>query len=316
MMRLRHILIPLAILLTSCGQKVQEVQTRAFPVVGIPSMYTEPIERVEYAAQHYWDAFLPTTKKDFASDSTMLFEVKIEDVETSFSTWLAVLGQQALPDAQKSVSRFFSRLEACEAADTASHIVSRMAAIVDKYLYDPNSPYRDEDLYLPFVDALSKSQYVPENLRASYAFDARMCSLNQHGQKAADFRFIDIEGREHRLYDLPGDFTLLFFSNPGCQACKEIIEQLSSIPSIGMMIEEGSLSVANVYIDEDVDAWRDYQDFYPDEWYNGYDPDQTIRQDLLYCVRGIPSLYLLDKEKSVLFKDAPTEKVLGFLSSL
>ena len=44
--------------------------------------------------------------------------------------------------------------------------------------------------------------------------------------------------------------------------------------------------------------------------YNGYDPDYAIRTDRLYDVRAIPSLYLLDSEKTVLMKDAPTEKVL------
>ena len=53
---------------------------------------------------------------------------------------------------------------------------------------------------------------------------------------------------------------------------------------------------------------------YPEEWYNGFDPDSVIRTDVLYNVRAIPSLYILDKDKTVVMKDAVTEKVMSFIN--
>ena len=53
---------------------------------------------------------------------------------------------------------------------------------------------------------------------------------------------------------------------------------------------------------------------YPETWYNGFDPDFVIRGDVLYNVRAIPSLYLLDKDKNVMMKDAVTERVIDFLN--
>ena len=55
---------------------------------------------------------------------------------------------------------------------------------------------------------------------------------------------------------------------------------------------------------------------YPEEWYNGFDPDYVIRTDQLYNVRAIPSLYLLDADKKVMLKDATTEKLFGVLENL
>ena len=55
---------------------------------------------------------------------------------------------------------------------------------------------------------------------------------------------------------------------------------------------------------------------YPDEWYNGFDPDFVIRTDILYNVRASPSLYLLDKDKTVLMKDAVTDRVLNYLANI
>ena len=39
------------------------------------------------------------------------------------------------------------------------------------------------------------------------------------------------------------------------------------------MISEGVIAVLNIYIDEDLDEWRSYMPVYPEEWYNGFDPD-------------------------------------------
>jgi hypothetical protein len=55
---------------------------------------------------------------------------------------------------------------------------------------------------------------------------------------------------------------------------------------------------------------------YPDNWYNGFDPDMVIRGESLYNVRAIPSLYLLDKDKIVLMKDAPENRLFDYLSRL
>ena len=44
--------------------------------------------------------------------------------------------------------------------------------------------------------------------------------------------------------------------------------------------------------------------------------DYTIRKDLTYNVRAIPSLYVLDKDKKVVMKDAPVEKVIPYLENI
>ena len=82
------------------------------------------------------------------------------------------------------------------------------------------------------------------------------------------------------------------------------------------MISSGALAVLNIYIDEDLQAWREYMPIYPEEWYNGFDPDLVIRTDNLYSVRAIPSLYLLDKDKRIIMKDAPENKLFNYLNNI
>ena len=141
-----------------------------------------------------------------------------------------------------------------------------------------------------------------------------MCSLNRVGQKAADFRFADRMGNFTSLYDIKSEYTLLFFSNPGCEACMQIINVLNSDPLISSLIQQRRLAVVNVYIDEDIQAWRSYMPIYPEEWYNGFDPDFVLKENTLYNIRAIPSLYLLDSDKRVIMKDAPEERLFNYLS--
>jgi hypothetical protein len=173
---------------------------------------------------------------------------------------------------------------------------------------------RNEDVYYHFVLRYASYEGLSDALRGKYEREARLCALNRVGTKAADFRFADKRGKMTNLHDVKAEMTLLFFSNPGCEACMQIINVLREEPLIASHIASGRLAVVNVYIDEDIQAWRDYMPIYPEEWYNGFDPDYVLRSNEIYCVRAIPSLYLLDAEKRVILKDAPENKVFDTLA--
>jgi hypothetical protein len=91
---------------------------------------------------------------------------------------------------------------------------------------------------------------------------------------------------------------------------------MASTPEIASLIDEGRLQVVDIYIDQEIEDWKAHIPEYPAAWINGYDHNYAIRTDLLYNVRGIPSIYLLDKDKTVLMKDAVQEKVLTALMNL
>ena len=297
------------------NRKAEQFSALPFPDVKAPTMMQDRQEIAEYMAGHWWDG-LTDPQRSFPCDSALVSGVKRGDVEQKFANWTVVLGAVDYTHAVKSVARLFDRAVACEKKDTASNIFESMTDIVQKYLYDPNSPMRNEDFYGPYVERLSQCELVEEGMRQAYAFDARMCALNRVGTKAADFRFSDSRGRIRSLYDIKADNIILFFSNPGCTACLDIINTLKSIPAVAHGVASGRLAVLNIYIDEDLNAWREYMPIYPEEWFNGYDPDYVIRTDVLYNVRAIPSLYLLDKDKKVIMKDAPEARLFDWLSQL
>ena len=89
---------------------------------------------------------------------------------------------------------FFDKVEKFQTADTSSNVFGFFEKMVPKYLYDPNSPVRNEDLYLPYVSRLAVSEYSDPDLKPSYSFETQMCSLNMIGSPAADFIFTDLAG--------------------------------------------------------------------------------------------------------------------------
>ncbi len=54
----------------------------------------------------------------------------------------------------------------------------------------------------------------------------------------------------------------------------------------------------------------------PDNWVNAYDEKLQISNEELYDLKAMPTLYLLDKEKKVLLKDAELKDIVLFLESL
>ena len=314
-MRINQLILILSIILTvGCKEKkAEQFQALPFPDVMPPEMLETPQDRAEYMAEHWWDKFADDSRA-YPCDSTLVSGVSRDVVEQKFANWVNVLSMVDYPHTAKSVRRLYDKALKCERKDTASNVFDTFRSLVEKYLYDPNSPMRNEDLYGPYADCLSRCEFIDEGNRKAYAYDAGMCALNRVGTKAADFRFEDKNGKVRRLYDIKADFIVLFFSNPGCVACKEIINALKGTPQIDSMISAGRIAVLNIYIDEDLEAWRSYMPIYPETWYNGFDPDFVIRGDVLYNVRAIPSLYLLDKDKNVMMKDAVTERVIDFLN--
>lgn len=302
-------------MIAGCGgnqKKAEQFEALPFPDATIPAMIEEPQARAEYMALHWWDA-ITDPSRGYPCDTSFVSGVRRGDVEQKFANWTNVLGMVDMSVVGKAVGRLYDRAASCEKKDTSSNVFETFNDLVVKYLYDPNSPLRNEDHYAFYAERLSTSDLVEGVLREKYAREVRLAALNRVGTKASDFRFADNRGRINHLYGINAELILLFFSNPGCTACKEIIDVLNNDPVISALIADGVMAVLNIYIDEDLEEWRSYMPIYPDNWYNGFDPDMIIRGETLYNVRAIPSLYLLDREKTVIMKDVPESRLFDWL---
>lgn len=301
-------------LVAACGRgtKGTTPAPRAFGKVSVPALVTDPSARLQYVLEHYWDSFFEGTGP---TDDSFVLGVPKDEFEKALSTFCALMLEAPGETVEKAAQRMFDSLEMKQAEDTANHIYPVVTGMVAKYFYDPNSPLRDEDVYLPFVRRMAESRFTDEDSRVAYRFEAKMCALNPRGSEAPDFEFRDLQGRTGKLSDIRADHIILFFSNPGCQACKDIEDELKAPAYMEEAVKSGKIAVVSIYIDSEIDKWKAYAPSYPDYWVAGYDAAGRIRSGNLYEVRAIPSLYLLDKDRRIVLKDAPTARALRYIEN-
>lgn len=274
---------------------------KTFPMIEVPGMISDPQERVDYMAEHFWDRF---AKLSGVTDSSFVKGLPSMAVKEKFALWASILRASGPAARTKSLASVLSK-----AREDSIAVLQRLMEFADEFFYDPNSPTRDEEIYLTYLDRLLDGPLPDEDQRLRYDFYKKLCSLNRPGTPAGDFPFMTPEGRIMRLYDVKAPYVLLIFSNPGCPLCASYQENLQKNVPLKEKLATGALKVVNIYPDDDIEAWEEYVRNYPPEWICGRDHINQLFSNNLYSLRAIPSLYLLDAEKKVILKDATYEEV-------
>ena len=149
-------------------------------------------------------------------------------------------------------------------ADQKKVVLFYYTDLAEKYLYDPNSPMRNEELYIPVLDAMLESKVLNDTEKILPQGRRELAEQNRIGRPAKDFTI-------------------------------------------------GNLKILAVYPDEDKEEWERHLPDFPKEWINGYDKKLVIKEKNLYDLKAIPTLYLLDKDKKVLLKDATVAQIDQYL---
>lgn len=279
----------------------KQEKAREFPMVSVPSMITEPEERAEYLALHYWDLF------NF-KDTTYIHIPEV--TEQALSNFIDVMGYVTPETADKAMKRMVS----LSAVD--STMFNYFSKLNSKYLYDPNSPLRNETLYISVLQAELEAPVWDETYKIRPSLILQLALKNRPGDSATDFVYTLASGKTMHLSEVQSDYLLLFFYNPDCSNCKEITALLAASPVIKELETQKKIQILAVYPDEEVEAWRKHISQMPAHWINAYDADLSIQNDELYDLRAMPTLYLLDKDKKVILKDARENEVEAYLKSV
>ena len=297
----------LLLVLTACKsgpaasqeQNGKQDTVKVFNLPDIPVVLNTVSQRADYMVKHYWDRF------DF-TDTTYVSQIDV--AEQAWVDYCDLLEHVPLSDAQTAIKETIGR------AGKNKKMLDFFAELADKYLYDPNSPMRNEELYIPVLEALTASPMLNETEKIRPQARLELAQKNRLGTKALNFTYTLDSGAKGTLYQFPAEYTLLFINNPGCHACSEMIEGLKSSPVINGFIADKKLKVLSLYPDEELDEWKKHRSDIAKEWTNGYDKELVIKNKNLYDLRAIPTLYLLDKNKIVLLKDATLQKVEQYLA--
>ena len=310
------LLIGLILLLASCHAKpgtaeakehthtdATVVQQQAqFPFPEIPTTLTEPEARKAWLLTHYWDKF------SFA-DTTL---VNNRDVtEQGFVNFIALLldGTTSEELARESLKNW------CKGFVGKDHARRVLTKTADDYLFNPNSPFYNEGLYGLYLETMLGVLPQTDAVRSSYQFKLELVRRNNPGDRATDFTYYLPDGTRCTLATTPvkNNHLLLVFYDPECESCHEILRQMAADTALAEAVQTGKLSVLAVYTEGNDEAWRKALPDMPKGWTVGTD-HEAVKTGALYDLKAMPSLYLLDGQKTVLLKDAAYEKIRATLA--
>lgn len=274
----------------------------SFPFPAIPEVLTSSEDRKAYLLTHYWEQF------DFA-DTTL---VNNRDVtEQGFVNFIALLADGTTPEelTRESLENW------CAGFVGKEHARQVLTQTADSYLFNPNSPFYNEGLYGMYLEALLGKLPQTDVMRSVYRFKLELVRRNNVGVSATDFVYYLSDGTRCTLSATPvkNNRLLLVFYDPECESCHEILGQMAADTALAEAVQTGKLSVLAVYTEGNDEAWRKALPDIPKGWTVGTD-HEAVKTGALYDLKAMPSLYLLDGQKTVLLKDAAYEKIRATLA--
>ncbi len=293
---MRRIAYILMVLLMAVGcRRAQAPSTVSVPKVyykvpEAPAMLAGQERIDDFYARNWWRDFdYSDTAQATLSDTAYMVRL--------FADWATVLERVSDSVGVRSVEQVMDRASANKKTFEWFVMAAR------EVLADPNSQWRDDELYMPVLRVRIASPFTDEATRERCIYRLDILSQNRLGHKANNIRYTLADGFEGTLYGIKAEFTLVFINNPGCEMCRTVREEICSSDILTQYISSGRMKVLAIYPDQDLDEWLRYRTEMPSTWINGYDRECVMRTRGTYNLSAIPSLYLLDKDKNVLIKD-------------
>lgn len=259
-----------------------------YPMPLIPAEITSQKESMQYALLNFWNRY---NFSDTTAHNTSIGE-------NGFCTFLALLRRADSTTIDKAMKNFLK--SGCRHDESCS----KCDAFVRKYLDNPESTMRNDDLYLSYLRSRLRSTNN-EALQRRIEFKIQLLEKNRPGAIATDFAYIDRTGKSGRMHSLNTPMLLLVFADPDCESCKTILPKMMG----DRLLQDKRVKVLVVYPDADSEMWKNRISRMPVGWIDAYSPDGEIADKLLYYLPAMPSLYLLDADKRVILKDASHETV-------
>lgn len=265
-------LIILCLCVYSCSSQAikKPLEKQPFKLPEVPNILTTNQQRFDFVVSNYWKNF------DFADTSL----IRCADyTEQAFVDFINMLPNVQSSIRNKGIKAMFDK------ASVDSAMYSHFMDLSEKYLYDPNSPFRNEESYIIALNSIVNCSKLDDILKIRPRYQLELALKNRIGQPATDFTYTTENGIKKSLYSAKGDRILLFFFREGCPTCKEVKEYVK---------QKGIDKLVEIV------------------WVN---PDADTHIESMYDLRASPTLYLLDRSKIVLLKDAPIEQIENYLQN-
>lgn len=276
---------------SSKGQKdlnMVDGDSLELPLPEVPAGITEAGERARFVALHFWDGL--DFRRDARSRDTAF-------MEQNFVNFIALLPYTSEEDAGRAVGRL---LDSAAVDDKAS---SLLAGVADRYLADPNSPMRSEEIYMLFLRHTIASDKTDEARKARAEARLEQAMKNRPGTKGADFRMLAKDGKATSLMaEVARDTTLVMFYDPDCAQCREFTPELEKSETARRF------RMLAVDVAADRKLWEATRSKFPPEWEVAFAID-PVEDDEIYVIPALPTLYLIAPDGTIILKDIPLGEI-------
>lgn len=259
-----------------------------FAMPTVPDSITDPQARADYLLYHFWD------NADFSDRGLLRDSVMLEQAMSNF---ISVMDFTSGPGLQRGVNRLLETSEK-ESGKTYSRIIE----IADLYLWNAESPFRNEVYYHAFVSyEIMRGGEGAERARYRLAEIER----NRPGSMAPGFELESIDGGTIAFRPgTGGRVAVLMFYDPDCDHCGDVIEAMRADMGLSRAIGSGEIRMIAAYIGTDYELWQRHAVTLPANWEIGIDRKMKIDSEDLYVVRATPSIYLIGREGEIILKDS------------
>lgn len=250
----------------------------------LPEGMTIPEDRAAYIMLHIWDF-----PENLAST---------EIAEQALSDFLSVAAAGIAPANAYAVAVDTLTAKAVEAGID-------IFSLAAKYTSDPDAPFFDDELYLPFINAvLATPVFLAKNpgLEEHLLYDRECILKNRVGTKAATFiiESTTVDNFEiNTLYQSPLNLLILF--DPDCSHCRETLTELSISHSLAKAVSDKRVNVIAVWVDAP-DSPTSLSLPTAAGWHVVSDRTGIMDKDL-YDLPIMPTIYVVDDKGIVIRKN-------------
>lgn len=174
-------------------------------------------------------------------------------------------------------------------------------------------------VYVHLVDnyyAAGKAPWVEEDQLNKIVKNANTLRPILIGKTAPDLKLYKEDGSTMNMHELNAEYTVLFFWDPECGHCKKSIPFIKDFyteyQSKGIEI----LGVCTKTGEKESDCWKYVKEQGLDLWLNTSDKYLKSRYKQIYDIKTTPQIFVLDKDKKIVFKKIGAEQLSKVLDHL
>jgi len=230
------------------------------------------------------------------------------------------------PVYEEKLNTYFEKIVACEPESLSDAIDIILCKINNQevFRYITESLFRrfaikkykpfDEYAYLHLIRnyyLTGKTPWLNDNQLSILENEYNRLLTTSLGQSAPKIVLPDQSGKLQGLYDISADYTIVLFWNYECKNCRRILHELASITSKYSYFD---IHVFTVFTGKDPDIWKAYlATSIPDKWVNTCQFGAKEKATIAYNISAIPSIFLLNSDKSILNKNLTVSELDSYL---